>query len=132
MTWVMNIRSSSSNATVVKLKKRHKVKITVMKRFHPSEVLDPMPVTPILEPIKGETGFEKCEHFEDRQEFIVDELVNMPEGFCTDAWNVIYSAVRFAALGGDVLWMSDPRIDIVNCIDGLRPVIFMVERLDKE
>ena len=113
------------------MKKRHKVKLTILRRFHPTEVFDPLPVTPVLEPLKGETGFEKCELFEDGQEFIVDEHIDMPEGFCTDAWNTIYSAVRFAALGGDVLWMTDPRVDIVNCIDGLRPVIIKVERLDE-
>jgi len=43
--------------------KIHKVKITILKRFHPSEVFKTSPVT-------SETPFGACEHFKNEQEFI--------------------------------------------------------------
>lgn len=53
-----------------------KIKITVLRRFHPSEVFDKSLVTSHTR--------EACSLFKDGQEFIVENL-EMPEGFCTSA-----------------------------------------------
>ena len=102
--------------------KMYKIKITVLKRFHPSEVFKRSPVTPV------HMHFEACELFKDGQEFIVENL-RMPEDFCTSAWVSIYSNIRLLSFGGDLPWFKEKGVAINCCIDGLRPVIFKLERI---
>jgi len=99
----------------------HKIKITVLKRFSPSEVFERSPVTPI-------ESLAECELFTDGQEFIVENM-RMPEGFCTSAWVSIYCNVRILSFGGDLPWFKEKGVSVNCCIDGLRPVIFKLERV---
>lgn len=107
---------------VVKMAERHKVKITVLRRFSPSEVFETSPVT-LVNPPKA------CELFRDGQEVIVGEGLRMPEGFCDSAWNSIYCSVRTLAFGGNFPWFKEKGVAINCCIDGLRPVVFKLERI---
>jgi len=100
----------------------HKIRITVLKRFTPSEVFETSPVTP-AKPIGA------CELYKDGQEFVVDKDWRMPEGFCTSAWNTIYCYVRTLIFGGDLPWYKEKGVSIACCSDGLRPVIFKLERI---
>jgi len=106
---------------VVEVVKVYKVKITVLKRFHPSEVFERSPVTPV-EPL------EACGLFRDGQEFIVEDL-RMPEGFCTSAWVSMYGNIRLLSFGGDLPWIKEKGVAVNCCTDGLRPVIFKLERI---
>ena len=54
--------------------KLHKVRITVLRRFKPSEVFKKSPVTPV-------SPMGECDVFKDGQEFILDSM-KMPDGFC--------------------------------------------------
>jgi uncharacterized repeat protein (TIGR04076 family) len=99
----------------------HRVKITVLKRLAPSEVFEESPVTPV-------TQLEACKLFRDGQELIVEEG-KMPEGFCTSAWNTIYCNVRTLAFGGNLPWYREKGVAINCCTDGLRPVVFKLERI---
>jgi len=99
----------------------HKIKITVLKRFSPSEVFETSPVTPVA-PLGA------CDLFTEGQEFIVENL-KMPEGFCTSAWVSIYSNVRILGFDGDLPWFKEKGVSVNCCIDGLRPVIFKLERI---
>lgn len=100
---------------------RH-VKVTVLKRFHPKDVFEKSPATPI-DPL-GE-----CHLFKDGQEF-TSRGGAMPEGFpCTTAWLTLYLSVRVLSFGGDMPWFKEKGISIVCCSDGLRPVVFKVERM---
>lgn len=101
---------------------RRKVKITVLKRFSPSEVFEKSPATPV-----GTLG--ACELFTDGQEFIVDEDVAMPKGFCTYAWNTIFGDVKTLAFGGNFPWFTEKGVSVSCCSDGLRPVVFKLERI---
>jgi uncharacterized repeat protein (TIGR04076 family) len=101
--------------------KLHKIKITVLRRFNPSEIFARSPATPV-EPMGG------CELLKDRQEFIVENM-KMPKDFCTSAWVSIYGNVRLLAFGGNLPWYKEKGIAINCCIDGLRPVIFKLERI---
>jgi len=98
----------------------HKVKITVLKRFHPSEVFEKSPAT--------SHAVEACGLFRDSQEFIVEDL-RMPEGFCTSAWVSMYSNIRLLSFGGDLPWIKEKGVAVNCCTDGLRPVIFKLERI---
>ena len=99
----------------------HKVKITILRRFHPAEVFEKSPVT-------SETSFGACELFKEGQEFIVKNM-SMPKGFCNTAWLSIYSNVRLLSLGFDLPWFKEKGVAVNSCIDGLRPVIFKLERI---
>jgi uncharacterized repeat protein (TIGR04076 family) len=101
--------------------KIHKVKITVLKRFHPSEVFETSPVT-------IETPFGECELFKEGQEFIVENM-SMPKDFCNRAWISIYSNIRLLSFGFDLPWFKEKGVAVNSCIDGLRPVIFKLERI---
>jgi len=100
---------------------RYKVKITVLKRLKPEEVFKEYP-------LKGEP-IDACTVYKDAQEFIVDESGRMPEGFCSWAWDDIYKVVNVPRFGGDFPWFEEKGISINCCTDGLRPVIFKLERV---
>jgi uncharacterized repeat protein (TIGR04076 family) len=100
----------------------HRVKITVLKRFDPSEVFEKSPVTPVAQ-------LGACELFRDGQEFIVGEDLKMPEGFCNSAWVSIYGNVRLLGFGGNLPWFKEKGVAVNCCIDGLRPVVFKLERV---
>ena len=61
-----------------------------------------------------------------------------PEGFCDEAWKAIYQYVFALSHGaGEELfyyndWIREPGVAIVCCNDGLRPVIFKLEKTDIE
>jgi uncharacterized repeat protein (TIGR04076 family) len=99
----------------------HKVRITVLRRFKPSEVFRKSPVTPV-------SPMGKCDIFKDGQEFILDSM-KMPDGFCNSAWVSIYSNVRLLMFGGNLPWFKEKGVAINCCLDGLRPVIFKIERI---
>lgn len=59
-----------------------------------------------------------------------------PEGFCDEAWKAIYQYAFALAHGSEVFyygdWIEKPGVAICSCNDGLRPVIFKIERTDEE
>lgn len=101
--------------------KLSKVRITVLRRLKPSEVFEKSPVTPV-------SSMKECGIFKDGQEFIVEGM-KMPEGFCPSAWVSIYSNVRLLECEGNLPWYREKGVAINCCIDGLRPVIFKIERV---
>ena len=98
-----------------------KLKITVLKRQDPDEIFDELPV-------KRQDWMVPCELYKDGQEFIIDEL-SMPEGFCGSAWQTIYPNARTLLYGGDLPFFEERGISITCCADGMRPVIFKLERI---
>ena len=78
-----------------------------------------------------------CKVFEVGQEFIAGPF-GKPEGFCDWAWDDIYKTVLALSRGGDFStgvfdnWMKDNKTMLVCCSDGIRPVVFKVERIDEE
>jgi uncharacterized repeat protein (TIGR04076 family) len=101
---------------------RSRIRITVLRRFHPSEVFENSPVTPAGK-------LNACEVYRDGQEFTVDEDGGMPEGFCTSAWNAIYPSVRVLSFGGNPPWYKEKGVSVECCTDGLRPVVFKLQRI---
>ncbi|UCD97296.1 MAG: TIGR04076 family protein [Candidatus Bathyarchaeota archaeon] len=94
--------------------------MTVLKRFHPSDVLKESPAT--------SHATEACGLFSEGQIFLVENL-KMPDGFCTSAWVSMYANVRLLSFGGDLPWIKEKGVAINCCTDGLRPVIFKLERI---
>jgi uncharacterized repeat protein (TIGR04076 family) len=103
-------------------KKASRLKITVLRRFKPEEVFD-QPV------IKGAPSLA-CSVLKDGEVFIVEDDGKMPEGFCQAAWDDIFKFVMTLRFGGNFLtWYDEPGVTVACCTDGLRPVIFKIERI---
>ena len=99
-------------------------KITILKRMFNEE-------------LAAEYGVEnlgKCPMMREGQEFYADYA--KPEGFCDEAWKAIYQYVFALAHGAGKEpfyfkdWIRTPGVAICSCNDGLRPVIFKIERTD--
>ncbi len=101
---------------------RHKVKLTVLKRTDPAEYFK-------VYPVAKRDWFEPCDIYEDGQEIIVEESLQMPEGFCQSAWMSIYPNVRTIGFGGDLPFFEEKGTAVSCCTDGMRPVVFKIERI---
>ena len=105
---------------------RHKVKITVLK------VVEPETIYGEDTPINTETGKPhiKCPVHTEGQEYYITHNYAKPEGFCPGAWHDIRETVSVLHLGGTFYpWLGENEM-IKCCTDGLRPVVFGVERLE--
>jgi uncharacterized repeat protein (TIGR04076 family) len=94
------------------------LKITVVKKL----------VVPDLVEKYGEGVDPECPAVEVGQEFMVEGW-KMPEGFCAWAWADIHRDLTVLACGGDFPWIKEPGVMISCCTDGLRPVVFKLERV---
>jgi uncharacterized repeat protein (TIGR04076 family) len=106
----------------------HRVRITILRREFFSDLAEQYLANP-------KTG--KCPRFRDGQEFIVDDdgFFSMMHGkFCSEAWDAISRYVYAGLQGGAIMhgWTNDEKMMIACCSDGVRPVIFRIERIDGE
>ncbi|MDR0610990.1 MAG: TIGR04076 family protein [Planctomycetaceae bacterium] len=99
-------------------------KITVLKRYFDEELAKEY----------GVCGLGKCPMHAEGQVYYADYA--KPEHFCDEAWKAIYQYVFALSHGCEIMfygdWIDKPGIAICSCNDGLRPVIFKIERTDKE
>ena len=77
---------------------------------------------------KLQGGCQPCGKYEDNQEFI-SRSGEMPSGFCSWAWADIQRDVTVLRLGGAKEWLKQPGTWLASCTDGMKPVIFLLERL---
>ena len=105
-----------------------KVRITVLKRAEYRDLIDEyVPKTP------EQAGYGACALFADGQSFIVEHRPDKPDGFrCHGAWADIRRDVAIALFGGSAPWINRPGTMITCCTDGLRPVTFLIERIEGE
>jgi uncharacterized repeat protein (TIGR04076 family) len=99
-----------------------KVKITVLKTLYHEDL-----VKEYLLPEKI-PSYQACYRHHVGQEFLIDSF-NKPEGFCSWAWADIHREIIAAMCNADFPASKDPGVIIASCTDGLRPVIFKVERI---
>lgn len=109
---------------------KYQVKITVLKRGYDRELADRF----LVDPNAG-----KCSIFNEGQEFIVTkenyERFPYENDFCAAAWDVIKIKVYAALQGGNFYWegwIKNRREKILCCDDGVRPVVFLLEKIDVE
>jgi uncharacterized repeat protein (TIGR04076 family) len=98
-------------------------KITVVKRTINRDL-----AAEYLSPTR--TSFDRCQVYQDGQEFIIEGFPLQPEGFCDWAWADIHRDVVAIMFGGSYPWIKQPGTTLTCCTDGLRPVIFKVERIE--
>jgi len=74
-----------------------------------------------------------CPFFEVGDEFMVNYLTERPDGFnCDWAWDDIHKILLTLMLKGDFgTWMKNKNNFITCCTDGIKPVVFKVERLEE-
>lgn len=102
-----------------------KVQITVLKRTFHHDLVN--------EHIESEAfrqQFAKCSVFEEGQTFVSEDWPTKPEGFCERAWPDIRHEAAMVMYGASIPWIEKPGYTITCCNDGLRPVIFKIERID--
>ena len=103
-----------------------KVKITVLRKMFNEDLAKEY----------GAAGIRPCPMLREGQVFYADYA--KPDGFCDEAWKAIYQYAFALSHGagkevfyyGD--WIRKPGVAICSCNDGLRPVIFKVERTEQE
>ena len=117
-----DILNSKVGKYIVEMPDRNKLKITVLKRQDPAELFDTLPVA-------KKDWMVPCGIYEDGQEIIVEENLRMPEGFCASAWQTIYHNIRTLGFGGNLPYFDEKGVAVSCCSDGLRPVIFKIERI---
>jgi uncharacterized repeat protein (TIGR04076 family) len=100
-------------------------KITVIKKMVNQELADEYCVNTV----------SSCSCFKEDQEFMCG--LEKPPGFCDWAWRDIHPFVVALLTGGNFShglfdgWMRDDRTIIACCTDGIRPVIFRIEKIDE-
>ena len=99
-----------------------KLMITVLRTLDPSELFQEMPVARM-------DWMVPCEVFSEGEVFFVGEDLSMPEGFCPSAWRAINHNVRTLFYGGVLPHHDEGNVAVNCCTDGLRPVIFKIERI---
>lgn len=73
-----------------------------------------------------------CPVFKQGQVYVYDHSGSgeKPKGFCEHAWHDIYNDVILLCSGGDYEgWMKNKHTNVVCCTDGIRPVVFKLEKL---
>ncbi len=101
-----------------------KVKVTVIKKMDMTDIFGGEP------PVKINKSMIKsqCERFQVGQEFIMD--LACPPNFCHWAYADIQRDIVHVLMGGDYPWFEEKGAAISCCTDGLRPVIFKIERIE--
>lgn len=102
-----------------------KCKITVLRKMFNADYAKEYCVNP---------DTSVCTAFQEGQTFLLDGA-NKPDGFCEEAWSAITRYVfAFISGGGDFFegnWMKDGNTMIACCNDGIRPVVFKLERINE-
>ncbi len=96
------------------------LKITVVRAFSPEEVFGHEFRMASGEPVP------KCQ-LEEGQSWTTDGW-NMPEGFCSWAWEDLRKDRYLLYFGGNIP-DTEEGVVYVSCSDGKRPVVFKLERL---
>ena len=105
----------------------HPVRITILDAVEPSRLFNPVP-------LNTENGkpHVPCPVHMKGQVFIARSSGIPPEGFCPNAWHDIKEYVAVLQHGGSFYpWLGENEM-IRCCTDGLRPVIFLLEKLSEE
>lgn len=104
------------------MNRNNKLKITVLRTLDPEKLFDNLPVS-----LKQPLG--PCQVFTEGQEIFVDENLRMSEEFCETAWRNFYHNIRVLGYDGELPFFKETNLAINSCSDGMRPVIFKIERL---
>lgn len=99
------------------------VKVTIVKtEFYPEFAAE------VNQDVEGEFGH--CPFFEVGQVFIIKSIDEIPPKFCAWAWADIERDIAIILFGGNPKpVLKNPNSMYSCCDEGLRPVIFKLERI---
>jgi uncharacterized repeat protein (TIGR04076 family) len=101
-----------------------KVKVTVVKKNDMREAFrDKLPAK-----VNEKMTKPQCDQFEVGQEFLIG--LTCPPNFCSWAYADIQRDIIHILMGGDYPWMDEKGVAISCCTDGLRPVVFKIQRVE--
>jgi len=100
-------------------------KITVLKKMYNAELAD--------EYRREDVHHGTCPYYDVGQEFVINHLGERPpDFFCDWAWNDIYKFILVMMTGGNFgSWMKNRNTFIACCTDGIKPVVFKLERFNE-
>ena len=107
------------------------VRITVLKKQFNSDIAELLNIE----------EFKKCTLFQEGQEF--DTVIQKPEGFCEDAWKILYpfifalnhGANNFDACENSLRKLTELDTEepvICCCCNGIHPVVFKIEKIEEK
>ena len=99
-----------------------KFRITVVKRFEPKDVIGRDFLLPSGKKVV------KCDLKEGDLFISIDG--NPPQNFCSSAWAAIYPTIKMFKFGGNYPAFR-PGTSYTTCPDGIRPVSFLLERIEE-
>ncbi|MDF1493161.1 TIGR04076 family protein [Caproiciproducens sp. CPB-2] len=104
-----------------------RVKITVLETNYNEKLVSEYAVK----------GLTRCPVHQVGQVFYAD--YRKPEGLCDEAWKVMqhYAFALSNGMDGKFFdgvdpWIRHDNVAILNCTDGMRPVVFKLERTDED
>jgi uncharacterized repeat protein (TIGR04076 family) len=97
------------------------IRITVLKTLYNQELAE--------EYRRPDSHKGPCPRYNEEPEFYVKHIDEPPEGFCMWAWNDIHKFVLALMTGADFAGMKEVNTFIASCTDGIKPVIFKLERI---
>ncbi len=100
-----------------------KVKVTVIKRMNMNDIYSGHPPVSVNEAMTA----PQCPQFKEGQEFVMG--LDCPPGFCSWAYADIQRDIVHVLLEGDYPFIKEKGTAIACCTDGLRPVVFKIERI---
>ena len=102
-------------------------RITILKRTFHRDLVDEY-----VQDEESRRQFGKCFVFEEGQTFVSEDWPSKPDGFCERAWPDIRHEVAMVMYGASIPWIEELGYTITCCNDGLRPVIFLIERVEDD
>ena len=106
------------------MKRRHKVKITVIKCAWHQDLVDKY----------ANPGLEPCTYNKEGMTFISNGW-QKPAGLCDNAWKSMMEYVFALSHGGENFYdgeLKNKKAFIASCNDGFRPVSYLIEALDED
>ena len=100
-----------------------KLKITVVKAFSTEELYGEDAPSTI------ESFSNVCPVHSPGQEYVTESVV-CPEGLCTWAYGDMRREINHLLRGGDFSWIGKKGVAFSSCTDGLRNVVFKIERVE--
>jgi len=101
-----------------------RIKINVVKGFTVEEVFHGEPPDYLPDDFTS-----PCPVHLEGQEFILDNSLGCPAGFCSWAFRDIYRDLIHLMRGGDYPWIGAPGTSYSSCTDGRKTVVFKLERI---
>jgi len=102
-----------------------KCKITVIKKIANQDLIEEYYAFEVPKESDG-----TCPNLKIGQEFFYTPGDPVPQGFCPWAWADINRDVEALCAGANFDWEKYKGTQIACCTDGMRPVVFKIERVD--